>query len=284
MNAPEKWLHTANPHHCDHVSRDKDEYLVILTDHLHPRAFPAEIKTHPTNRICPFIALFRREVAERIVHWINYRHEEYGEPERAEWADDAILVTSSLDVQYEPHREPTRYLPGPAGRYALGDRHWDWTMIPEDSTSLQCGWSMPERRSTELPVTAFIHADGSDPAFPAIIGDISPSGMFYPGFRREVAEVIVDWINAEHQAHPHQVTTSLRWDGPSIVSIDRAANTVELFGSPEADDPRWIRTDSWLWELWDPRPRSRHTSSTRAGASSSVLIDLSPNCRRATDW
>lgn len=107
------------------------------------------------------------------------------------------------------------------------------------------------RQPGEALVT--INIDGHDPLFPALISDHRWNGWAIPYFRRQVAEVVVAWINKHSRTSPESARAY--WDRDTVVYLIPAHASSGGY-TPQRVDPdengRYcIGGWEWTWEIAD---------------------------------
>lgn len=91
------------------------------------------------------------------------------------------------------------------------------------------------------------------PLFPAVVADGTWNGAAIPFFRRDVAKLVVDWINATHAKN--RDAARAHWDGDTVVLIEAEAEAEPGY-TPERITPdhggRYgIGARAWTWNLVD---------------------------------
>ena len=89
------------------------------------------------------------------------------------------------------------------------------------------------------------------PLFPAVVADGTWNGAAIPYFRRDVAKLVVDWINASHDKD--RVSARAHWDGNTVVLIESEAEndpgyTPERI-TPDRNDRYGIGARAWSWNF-----------------------------------
>lgn len=215
-------------------------------------SFPALIEDERWNTFA--VPRFRRAAADAVASWLNAMHEE----DPRIWPGGAVFGPDGvLTVLEGEERVPAQVLPDADGRYSIGFRGWAWVLStpPIDerrNAELLDDQARLTRGSGEILVT--INIDGTDPVFPALPSvEHGWSRAGCPRFRREVAEVVVAWINDIARRSRDGVDLAY-WDADTIVLLDNQALADDgyLPTRIEADsDGRYAIGSTFEWERVD---------------------------------
>jgi hypothetical protein len=191
---------------------------------------------------------FRREVADEFAWWLGDQNGPGGDPM---WWEGDILVFDAANV-FDDREQIQRCEPDNDGRYPIAAAFpgWfgEWQIVSFDR---------PIAASREVYVSL-----SEGPAFPAIVSDNQWNGFEQPAFRREVAQRIGDWINAQDNLYDWG---KVEWEGDVFVFRDsdrpaRDADSEEdwepLRFSPDADGRYHIGAAYWTWMKYDPQQPS----------------------------
>jgi hypothetical protein len=204
-----------NTMNTPHVRRAQDgEVYVALADTT--AAFPAVIDDKRWNGFVR--PRFTRDTAQVVAAWLNTDHpnDPMSGNYNARFDGDTLIVTDLYEGTTD------RIHPDTEGRYSIGAGGWMWELsIPVSDVAAEAALLADAARlipeDTEIRIT--IGATGNDPVFPAVPDpDFGWSRAGTPRFRREIAEVVVAWLNdTERRFHGGGVAY---WDGETLVRID----------------------------------------------------------------
>lgn len=215
-------------------------------------SFPAIIDDERWNTFA--VPRFRRATAEAVASWLNAMHEEDPRtwPGGAAFGPDGVLT-----VLEGEERATMRVLPDAEGRYAIGFQGWAWVLSTPAINTHRNAELLDDRarltaESREILVT--INIDGTDPVFPALpSAEHGWSRAGCPRFRREVAEVVVAWINDVARSSPEGADRAY-WDADTIVLLDNQAIADDGYLPTRIDadsDGRYAIGTTFEWELVD---------------------------------
>lgn len=91
--------------------------------------------------VCP---LFRREVVEEIVNYINQANSKIPpiDRETLSWDGDVLVKTNHLYRAEQSNYQPDRYAPDEDGRYSLGAFDWAWFRTGDASAVTVTGYKL----------------------------------------------------------------------------------------------------------------------------------------------
>lgn len=110
--------------------------------------------------------------------------------------------------------------------------------------------------SGEVLVTVGIYGDGRDLPFPATVTEWTPRGGYaVPRFRREVADMVLAWINHGYQ-HVSVENPHGRWEDAVLVLHSPAPDrhlccTLHRY-APDETGRYAIGAGVWRWTVWHP--------------------------------